>query len=214
MSRLRSHPIRLLAPLFLLCVGGTTGCSLIESPETVVKRAGTALENKDWKTYVSCFTPETHEAAARQSLETSLMVEMGRGLATLGGPIVSKEVDAQTKPLYDLLAKHGITQQRLSELARLLPGAAKEQAIRDTVASIPDKEAFMADVLAYNSGTTQSARSPSVNVSGTIKSADVQGDRATVTTTATVDGRSFDTQVNLRRTAKGWKIDMAQMFGG
>jgi hypothetical protein len=35
-----------------------------------------------------------------------------------------------------------------------------------------------------------------------------------VTTTATVNGRSFDTQVNLRRTAKGWKIDMAPMFGG
>ena len=214
MSRFPIHLRLVIVPLMLLCAAGTIGCSMIESPSDVVERAGTALEKRDWPTYVSCFTPETHEAAARQSIQNSLMVEMGRDLATLGGPVVSKEVDAKAKPLYDLLAKHGISKERLSELAKMPNGAPKEQAISETVAAIPDKEAFMADMIAYGDQARSQGAPPPMNVAGEIKSVEVQGDRATVTTTATVNGRSFDTQVNLRRTAKGWKIDMAPMFGG
>jgi len=182
-----------------------------DRPERIIERANNAALNEEWKTFYACFTPETNEAAATRLLSLCVGIEAQRQSAVLSNPAISQEAEALTRPIYEVLARHGITQQQLAELAEHPFGEKRDQAVRELARAIPEKEALIADVFVWSQafgGFTL----PNPSDLGNVTKVDVQGDIAIVTMTALGDSETTVTQAKLRRTTDGLRIDLTDMY--
>jgi hypothetical protein len=193
----------LLLGLSLAVVAGCTpagGSS--DTPEQVLERANEALASGDFKTYVSLLTPETLDAMAPSWVLAGMQLEARKSL-TASLPI-SRENKEQLDRARLIYEQHGLSSLRLKQLLEIEDDAAREKAIQQAAAEIPDKPGFLAKFMALSGH----ARGQSVPTVGEVKSVEVSGDRAAATTVSRVGGTAFEIEIELKKTSGGWRIDL------
>jgi DNA-binding protein H-NS len=163
-------------------------------------------------TIVLCHTGETIAAITEQNLEQAEQLQSHKELARLGGARAMAQVERELKPLTDLFAKHGITTADLETVEKATSGEDRKQAVRALSSKVTDRAGLASEIMAlHHKALTKGAKVE--EAASTIKSVQVDGDRATAIISATRPGmQSMEVPMQLRRTASGWKIDNTSFY--
>jgi hypothetical protein len=165
----------------------TAPTALTDTPQAAMQRYEDAKNQGDYKTQAKYLTPETLEAFATMKISEGLSWELG------GGPVPPS------------LAKHGISREKLREIAAL-PQDAQKGAVLAAAATMRDLPSFYAETMRLNARPTQPPPP------ATISDVNIQGDRATAHVVADINGQPFHADVQLRRYADGWKVDDSHYY--
>jgi len=148
------------------CVCGCGGKPTIQSyasPAEVMAAEQSAYKNRDWSTYVDCFTPESHEKAAKfflpvfagslPPLQIKVEIKSGKQTTSSGKetkfpplnldkstPAEKAEKLKRQEEFRAMCAKHGLTDWERHE------GENNKQYGARLAAQIKDKRAFMIDL--------------------------------------------------------------------
>lgn len=183
------------------------------TPETILLQFEAARKSEDWKTYAACLTTETHDAAARAYVEEGLLLHSGRELSKLAGRQAVQQYDAETKELRTVLARHGLTLEKLAPLENISNSTPEyAEKVRELVASIPDRQALMVDMLPIVNKRPEGTVVEEAE--STIDSIVINGNEATATVTARSPSLQapFTATVKLRLTERGWRIDHSELM--
>jgi hypothetical protein len=153
-----------------------------------MQRYEDAKNKRDFQTQASCLTPETLQAFAAMQISNGLSFELAGG---------------RVPPA---LAKHGVSREKLKEIAALPTVEAQKAAVLAAAASMTDLPGLFAETMQRESRPTH-APPPAK-----ITSVNAQGDRATAHVVADVGGQPFEADVQLRRYADGWKVDDSRHY--
>jgi hypothetical protein len=200
--------------------GKKAGKVVYETPEAVFKAAAAALKKEDWKAYCACLTPSSRDELAGIALLTNMQrkgeAEM---FAAKAAKDVREKIKAQLKPLNDLFAKYGITEDKLKALPRPKEKSdpkdkeTQRKMVRKLATSlIKDRCAFVGDIMALEkklSKKKKAAFDP-----GKLVDVKITGDTATGTAVSKIGGEELRFPMRFRKGPSGWRIEMVLAPGG
>ncbi len=193
----------LLALLGLMAPGcGKSGGTTHATPEDVFKAAKAATDKEDWKGFCDCLTDDSRDTFAGGMAFAGAMMKAFGGL---GG----KDLQAKLKPIDDVFNKHGLTEEALKKT----PGGGAEKdmakAMKELVAPVKDKSAFVADMLAAlkQAGEGKGKDSGPFPKDAVLKDLKIDGNTAKGVI-VTKQGGEKSEPIEFRKVGAGWKIDI------
>ena len=138
--------------LFLAAVGTALAGdrrTTYRTPQEAFDAAKKAIEREDWKGFCATLTDDSRDTLAGGMLMMPLML---KGFAKLAPADKQKEILAKLKPLEEVMAKHGLTEEALAKMKDAKPAGkgpeAIKQAFKQLLAPVKDRSAFVADMIA------------------------------------------------------------------
>lgn len=171
---------------------GSASGGKFATPEACFEASKKALESKDWAGLYDCMTPEG-------KTKTIAILSIMAGFSTMGDEAAAEEQKA-------LLAKHKVKESEGT--IDLGDEAAMMKAIEESVADVPDKRAFVADLGAFVNKHATSMDSKKLSE---IKNVKTDGDKATATiVTMQKDGSKKEDAVTFRKVDGSWLMDFPE----
>jgi hypothetical protein len=173
-----------------------------KTPEDAFKAARTSLEKEDWKGFSDCLTDDSRDQMAGGFVMIGVMMKL---VGSPGGD----EAKAKLKPIDDVLAKHGLTDEVMKKMPDEKPGKDPEsakKAMKKLVEPIKDKGAFIADMMAAmkKMGDGKKENSIPLPKDAELKDVKIEGDTAK----GFVVTKEKKEPIEFRKVGGGWKIEM------
>src|SRR5262245_61520697 len=113
-----------------------------DSPQAVFDAAVAAQERQNWGAFMTCLTEDARGAYALSMVKSGLFAKENAELEKEKGKELIKAID-------EVMKKHGLSEETLKEEPHA-PGAGEDQraAIKEFLAPVKDKRAFVADMAA------------------------------------------------------------------
>jgi hypothetical protein len=178
-----------------------------DSPESVARAAGAAQQRGDWHGVFSCYTPESIDMLLGIYVEEALQQ---RNLAAL---LPGAEVRMQ--PLADAFAKHCLDAASWDSVPKGGATPERSAALKALAARVSDKVACAADVMnalktmEKSAGTNGPVTAMQLPTEFELRNVRIAGDAAEANSVSKVEGQEHVFPIKFRRTAGGWKIDLA-----
>lgn len=191
---------------------GAAPAAAYDSPQAVFEAAKAATAEKDWKTFAGCLTEESRDVfAGGLVMMTGMIKAFSVGFA---GPEGAEEAKAKIKPLDDVLAKHGLTEEVMKKAEpKQPPGGgdpeAMTKALRAMAAPIDDRTAFIADVFAaFEKIGDSPADEMDMLANATLADVEIDGETATGTVIQRQNGQEKKEPIEFRKVDGSWRIHL------
>jgi hypothetical protein len=184
------------------------------TPQEVFEAAKKALQKEDMKGFCATLTDDSRDAFAGVMV---LMPMMVKGFAKFAPEDKQKELLAKLKPLEDVMTKHGLTEEALNKMKGEKPAGkgpeAMKQALKQLVAPVKDRCAFIAEMVAAFKKVDGKAKEGPIDIKGELKDVMIDGDKAKGVIVGTKDGKEKRDPIEFRKIAGSWKIDLPMDMG-
>jgi len=186
------------------------------TPQDVFKVAAKALRTNDWRTFSSCLTPTSRDEFAGGML---FSLAQQKGALEKAPPETRARLQKQLKPLDDLLARYGITEEKMRDFPRPTAAAgpkdlaAQKRLMRQlSTTLLKDRSAFIADFMAAERKVAESMgkKKPGDFDPGKLVDLKVRGDTATGAALARQGGKEVRVPMRFHKGANGWRMDIPQ----
>ncbi|MFT5522475.1 MAG: hypothetical protein ACI9HK_000419 [Pirellulaceae bacterium] len=182
------------------------------TPESVYAASQEAIKAQDYGKLADCFTAEAQHQTAGGFVMNVAMLKKFAKLAAMQGPAAVKKAEEKLGPMLEVLTKHGVGDEKLTELVKGVGIAGignSREANERAGALIDDKRGFISDVsAAYAKITAAEGQPPAASFTGELKDLQVDGDTATG---AMFNGnaRQKNEPITFKKVeGKGWLIDV------
>jgi len=200
---------------------GGGGPARYESPQAAFEAVKAAQKAKDFRTACDCFTPQSRNLLASYLTLTSLMMKNAAVSPLAGGPEREEDrsaLEASCKALDDLLARHGLNQEKLQAIVTKDPVPPLEESIAAAAkftAPIKNKPAFIVEIenLMHAIGVAYTGEeSPDHGLSeARLENTKREDDRATAQVVVTYGGEEKRVPVGFKRLNGSWLIDLSDL---
>jgi hypothetical protein len=187
------------------------------TPQEVFDAAKKALQREDWKGFCGTITDNSLASFVGQLILMPLTykrivntVPEDRQKEILAK--FQKEILAKLKPLEEVMARHGLTEETIAKTKDDKPGGkgleALAQRARKLAARIKDRPAFVADMAAaMKKANPKAAQELPLATDGELKDVKIDGDTAKGEIVTKRGGQEQRESISFRRINGGWKID-------
>ena len=197
-----------LAMVILPCVGcGGAG----KTPESIFERAKSSAQDKDYKTFVDCFTPESQDSLAKVMVQAAAGLMMLKDMPSMpgapGGGQIAK-MEALLPEVEAILERHDISSEDLSQGGGMfgMMGMGDSSEIDSIVDGIKNKPAFIGDMMDAMEELGEDAQSVEGSFVGELTEVEINGERATGKITNLPNGGDGD--IEFHKTSEGWRIHL------
>jgi hypothetical protein len=209
---------RVVGGLVLLVALGTAlagGRTTYRTPQEAFDAAKKAIEREDWKGFCATLTDDSRDTLAGGMVMMPLML---KGFVKLAPEDKQKEILAKLKPLEEVMAKHGLTEEALAKMKDAKPAGkgpeAIMQAFKQLLAPVKDRSAFVADMIAaMKKLDPKQAKQGPLAADAELKDVKIDGDTAKGVIVTKKDGQEKRDPVAFRRIDGSWKIDLPLDLG-
>jgi hypothetical protein len=181
------------------------------TPQEAFDAAKKAIAREDWKGFCATLTDDSRDVLAGGMVMVPLMI---KGFAKLAPEDKQKELLAKLKPLEDVMAKHGLTEEALAKMPKdEKPGGkgpeAIKQAFKKLLAPVKDRSAFVADMIAaMKKMDPKQAKEGPLPADAELKDVKIEGDTAKGMIVTKKGGQEKRAPIDFRRIDGSWKIDL------
>jgi hypothetical protein len=209
--------VLLLAAVSVALAGGRE--PKYATPQEAWQAAAKAFTNKDWKAVYGVLTDESREKLTAQAAFLPLMI---KGFAKLAPKDKQAEEMAKLKPLDDVLAKHGLTEEVLKKMEQEAKAKgtdkkdpdAMKKALQTLIAPIKDRRAFVGEMMpALQKATGMSKEDNKAFAEAQLKDVKVEGDKARGVLVLKKGDKEQREPIEFRREGGGWRVEMPEPKG-
>jgi hypothetical protein len=194
-----------LVTALALLAGGASGQEarggkVYKTPQEVFEAARAAGKKGDWKTVASCLTEKSRDQLAGQAVGLALIFKAFAGFDKTGK---AKEL---VKQVDEVLAKHGLTQEKLDALKGAKPKGAEEsaKALQKLLGPVKDRNAFIGDLM----GVLNKFGGKKENLfDAELKDVKIDGDNATGTVIGKKAGKEQRETFKFKKVGGSWKME-------
>lgn len=176
------------------------------TPLVAFTEAREAAAKLDWKRFCGYLTPQARDTLAASLTIAGNMIRRMTGAANQSNEDISQETHRKADPIIQVLTKHKIAVNVLSnaddDQADALPS---HELIDGIVADIEDRDQFVADMLAAMT-ELESVR-PTISFKGSLVNVNIEGDTATATVEQMHQGKMESESLSFRKIDGNWRIE-------
>jgi hypothetical protein len=185
------------------------------TPQEVFDAAKKALQKEDWKTFCGTLTNDSRDMFAFPMVMLPVMM---KGFAKFFPEEKRKEFLAKLKPLEEVLAKHGLTEEALNKMELAKPAGkgldAMKEALGKLLAPVKDRCAFFADMMkAFQKMDDKKGKGGVILRDGELKDVKIEGDKAKGVFVRQEGGKEQRDPIQFARVDGSWRIDLPPDFG-
>jgi hypothetical protein len=193
----------LILALAVTAAADTDKEKVYKTPQAVFEAAKTAAKKKDMRTFVGCLTPDSQKLFTGQLVLAGVLTKAFAGLDPSGK---LKEV---VKPIDDLMAKHGLTEEALKKFKPSKDPKETGKAMRAMADLIKDRTGFCVEIAAlFEKSMPKKGKAAFENEE--LKDVKIDGDKAKGVLVSKDGEKERKVPIDFAKIGGGWKLVMPE----